>query len=123
MRSSTLVLTIGLLASPLALLAKPQSEPMTNGSVQLAQATIRSGQNAPDQSVNGRPLLDAPVPDTVPLGVSPANRAASAGSRDLTAGPVNATPFSAAPTSALQAGSPATPNGTAGGDATPNLGR
>jgi hypothetical protein len=123
MRSSTLVLTIGMLASPLALLANPQSGPMTDGLVQMAQATAPARQSAPDQSINGRPLLDAPVPDALPQGVAPADRAAGAGSRDLTAGPVNATPFSAAPTSGAQAGSPATPNGTPGGDVTPNLGR
>jgi len=123
MRSSTLLLTVGLLAAPLALLDNPQTGPMTDELMQLAQNTVTNSQAAPDQSINGRPLLDAPVPDAVPLGVSPANRAAAAGSRDLTAGPVNATPFSAGPTSALQSGSPATPNGTAQGDATPNLGR
>jgi hypothetical protein len=123
MRSSTFVLTVGLLTAPLALLGSPQTAPMTDGVMQLAQNTVRNSQSAPDQSINGRPLTDAPTSDLVPLGVSPANRAAAAGSRDLTAGPVNATPFSAGPTSALQAGSPATPNGTAQGDATPNLGR
>jgi hypothetical protein len=122
MRSSTLVLTIGMLASPLALLANPQSAQMTDGLIQLAQVTAPS-QTAPDQSINGRPLLDAPVPSISPPGVSPANRVAAPGSRSLTAGPVNATPFSAGPTSGLQSGSQATPNGTPGGDVTPNLGR
>jgi hypothetical protein len=122
MRSSTLVLTIGMLASPLALLANPQNGQMTDGLFQMAQVTVPA-QTAPDQSINGRPLADAPVSNLTAPGVSPVNRAAGPGSRDLTAGPVNSTPFSAAPTSALQAGSPGSPNGSAGGDVTPNLGR
>ena len=122
MRPSTLVLTIGMLASPFALVANPQAGQMADGLLQMAQVTVPA-RNVPEQSVNGRPLTDAPVPGLAAPGVSPVNRAAGPGSRDLAAGPVNSTPFSAAPTSALQSGSPATPNGTPGGDVTPSLGR
>jgi hypothetical protein len=123
MRSSTLVLTLGLLALPAALLANPPSQPMTDGVLQLAQNTLQNSASAPDQSVNGRPLLPAPVPSGPPPGISPAERVAGAGSRDLVAGPVNSTPFSAGPTSNMQAGSPGSSNGPPGGIATPNLGR
>jgi hypothetical protein len=119
MRSSTIVLAIGLLASPLALLANPAGAPMTNSLTDLVQYTPAP----PDQTIHGRPLTDAPVSNLPPLGVAPVDRAAGPGSRDLSAGPVNATPFSAAPTSNLAAGSPATPNGTAAGVATPSLGK
>ncbi len=118
MRSSTLVLTIGLLATPFALLANPPPGPTPGGSMQLAQNSAV----APQQSINGRPLLDAPTGGPLP-GVAPVDRAGGPGSPSLTAGPVNATPFAAGPTSNYQAGSPGTPNGTPGGLATPNLGR
>ena len=126
MRSSTIALTLGLLASPVALFANPQSQEMSNGLLELVQSTtqttIPSSQTAPDQSINGRPLLDAPVPGPPP-GIAPVDRVAGPGSRDLVAGPVNSTPFSAAPTSNLQGGSQAAPNGAPGGFVTPALGR
>ena len=122
MQSSTIVLTIGLLTAPVALLANPQVGPMTNGLEELAQNTIPRTATAPDQSINGRPLEPAPVPGPPP-GVPPVERAAGPGSRDLVAGPVNSTPFSAGPESNMQAGSPATPNGRPGDVATPALGR
>ena len=118
MHSSTIVLAIGLLASPLALLGNSASQPMVQSLTQLAQYST----GAPEQSIHGRPLADAPVPDAIP-GLSPANRVATHESRSLDAGPVNATPFSAGPISNYAAGSPATPNGISGDVATPGLGK
>ena len=119
MRPSTLVLTIGLLTAPVALLANPS---MTDGLQELAQNTIPQSAIVPDQTIHGRPLEPAPVPGPLP-GIPPVERAGGPGSRDLVAGPVNSLPFSAAPTSNMQAGSPASPNGRPGDVATPSLGR
>jgi hypothetical protein len=119
MRSSTIVLAVGLLASPLALVDNPQSSDMTTGLAQLVQYAT----GAPEQRViGGRPLTDAPRAEPLP-GVAPVDRVAGPGSRSLNAGPVNALPFSAAPLSNAAAGSPGSPNGTPGDIATPNLGR
>lgn len=118
MRSSTIVLVLGILAMPMALLANPQDRPMTDGLLQMVQLTTA----APEQTLNGRPLTDAPVAGPI-HGVSPAERVAGAGSRDLNAGPVASLPFSAGPVSNLQAGSQSTPNGGRDQNATPNLGR
>lgn len=124
MRPNTLVLFLGLLAAPLALFANPQTTAMADGLVQMVQLTTGGPgtTTAPQETINGRPLEPAPTGGPMP-GVSPVDRAAGPGSRSLTAGPINATPFSAGPTSAVQSGSPASPNGTPGGDSTPNLGK
>ena len=118
MQSSILVLITGLLTAPLALIGPPGNAP---GQTKLAQS-VQYSTGAPEQTIHGRPLTDAPVPDSLP-GVAPADRAGGMGSRSLEAGPVNATPFSAAPTSAEQAGSQAYSNGLSRDDGTPNLGK
>lgn len=118
MRPSTLILGLGILATPIALLASPQSPRMTDGLLQMVQLTT----SAPEQTLNGRPLTDAPV--TGPIhGVAPADRVAGTGSRDLNAGPVASLPFSAGPISNEQSGSQSSPNGRQNQDSTPNLGR
>lgn len=118
MRSSTIILALGIMATPVALLASPQSPGMTDGLLQMVQLTT----SAPEQTLNGRPLTDAPVSGPI-HSISPADRAGGAGSRDLNAGPVASLPFSAGPVSNLQAGSQSTPNGGRNQDTTPNLGR
>ncbi len=120
MRSSTILLSVGLLATPLALLANPQAGAGTDGLMQLAQNTATS---VPQQTINGRPLVDAPTAGP-PFGFPPEYRVADPGSRSLNAGPINSTPFSAGPLANSAAGSPGTPNGVPG-DAfvTPNLGK
>lgn len=118
MQSSILVLITGLLTAPLALVGTAGSAPMQNKPVQ----TVQYSTGAPEQTIHGRPLTDAPVPDALPK-VAPVDRAAGPGSRSLDAGPVNATPFSAAPTSAEQAGSQAYSTGSTRDGGTPSLGK
>ena len=103
MRSTTLVLAVGLLASPLALLASPDNTAEAAGSPQLAAAQT-------GDTVNGHVLTDAPVPTVGPAGVSPVDRVAGEGGRTLDAGPANSTPFSNAPTGTLSSGGSQTSN-------------
>lgn len=116
MRSNPLALAVALLAVGQA--SRPGPATAAGWAAQLAQYST----GAPDQTINGRPLQDAPVPPPA-AGVAPVDRVAGPGSRSLSAGPVNATPFSAAPQSGQASGSPASPNGEPGGDVTPNLGK
>ena len=122
MRSSTIVLAIGLLASPLALLASPDSMASADSFTQLVGAQS-------SDTVNGRVLTDAPVPSIGPTGVTPSDRVAGEGSRTLDAGPTNSTPFSSTPSGTLSSGGSQTSNTdrvNAPSDAsgvTPNLGR
>ena len=87
MHSRTIILAIGLLAAPLSLLAAPETAPTGAGGFWLAAA-------AGEETVNGRVLTEAPVPNIGPGGVAPVDRVAGAGSRTLDAGPANSTPFS-----------------------------
>ncbi len=119
MRSHTIVLAVSLLAAPLSLVGLPESS--------------AAGAPPPDQAVsntiNGRALLPAPVPDGLEGGVSPVDRVAQPGSHSLDAGPINGTPFSDTPTGTLSDGGTQidrgdrtfTPADSPG--ATPNLGR
>ncbi len=122
MRSSTLVLAIGLLASPLALLASPDNAASAAGFAELVAAQTQD-------TVNGHVLTDAPVPTVGPAGVSPADRVAGEGSRTLDAGPTNSTPFSNEPSGTLSSGGTQTSNAdrvNSPADAsgvTPNLGK
>ena len=94
MRSSTIVLAVGLLAAPLSLVSVPNSLPDsgTGPSIFMHMANAQT-----PNTVNGRRLEDAPVPGITPGGISPAERAGGPGSGTLDAGPANGTPFSAAP--------------------------
>ncbi len=98
MRSSTIVLAVGLLAAPLALLASPDSTAVAAGFPQLI------AQNDVSNTVNGRPLVDAPVPSIPPAGLPPVDRVAGEGGRALAAGPTNSTPFSNTPSGMLSDG-------------------
>lgn len=123
MYSSTIVLAVALLAAPLALLTSPDNMTATDGFAQLV------ADNTVSNTVNGRPLVDAPVPGGIPAGVAPVDRAAGEGSRTLDAGPVNSTPFSSTPSGTLSDGGTQTsksdrvdaPSGGSG--VTPNLGK
>jgi hypothetical protein len=118
MRSSTIVLAVVLLSSPLALLASPDST-----------ASAAGFPIAADAQGNDTVLKDAPVPSVGPAGVAPVDRVAGAGGRTLDAGPANSTPFSSTPTGTLSSGGTQTSNSDrigspAGGDGvTPNLGK
>ena len=122
MRSSTIVMTIGLLASPLAWLATPDNTAAAAGFTLVAAP-------ATETSVNGHVLTDAPMPRVGPEGIAPVDRAAGAGSRALESGPTNSTPFSSTPSGTLSSGGSQTSNSdrvntpTGGGDTTPNLGK
>ncbi len=114
MRSSTIILAVGLFAAPLAFSPWPSA---------VAQTSAR-----PADSINGRPLQDAPVPRIGPAGVSPADRVAGPGSRALESGPVDGTPFSSTPSGTLsgngsQADSDRGSLPTGSTDSTPNLSR
>ena len=122
MRSNTIVLAVGLLATPLSLLAA--SSPGAP-----APANIWTAAAVPfESSINGHARHPAPRPPVGPPGVAPVDRVAGPGSRTLDAGPVNSTPFSDTPTGTLSGG------GTqesvrdrtvapAGSSVTPNLGK
>ena len=122
MRSSTIVLAVGLLTSPLALLASPDSTASAAGISLVADPPLSS------ETVNGHPLLPAPTvtPDD---GVAPVDRVAGSGSRTLDAGPVNSTPFSNTPSGTLSSGGTQISNAdrvespSGGAGVTPNLGR
>ncbi len=83
----------------------------------------------PQDTVNGRPVVDAPVPRSDPAGVAPVDRVAGEGSRTLDAGPVNSTPFSNAPSGTLSAAAPRPANAdrvdspAERSGVTPNLGK
>lgn len=121
MRSHTIVLAVSLLAAPLSLVGLPDS------------GASAAGAPPPDQTVsntiNGRALLPAPVPDGPESGVSPVDRVAQPGTHSLDAGPINGTPFSDTPSGTLSDGGTQidrgdrtfTPADSPG--ATPNLGR
>ena len=122
MHSRSIVLAIGLLAAPLSLLIAPDSASSGQGNMWLTAATT-------EDTVNGRQLLPAPVPDALPPGVAATDRVAEPGSHTLSAGPTNSTPFSDTPTGTLSEGgdqgsqrdrslAPADASGV-----TPNLGR
>jgi len=81
----------------------------------------------PTDTLNGRPLTDAPVSSIGPGRVAPSDRVGGPGLRSDDAGPVGGTPFSAAPAGTLGGG-----GGDVGGrqgnaesrdGGTPNLGR
>lgn len=122
MRSSTLVLAIGLLASPLALLASPD-----NTAVAAGFPTLAAAQGS--ETINGHVLTDAPVPSVGPAGVAPVDRVGGEGSRTLDAGPTNSTPFSSTPTGSLSSGGTQVSNADRvnspadGAGVTPNLGK
>ena len=122
MRSSTIVLAVGLLTSPLALLVSPGNGADAAGFVQLV-----AGQT--DNTVNGHVLTDAPVPNVEPPGLAPVDRVAGEGSRTLDAGPTNSTPFSSTPTGTLSSGGTQASNADRvnapadGSGVTPNLGK
>ncbi len=96
MRSSTIVLAVGLLAAPLALLTSPDNTAAAEGFPQLL------ADNDVSNTVNGRPLADAPTPSVEPAGVAPSERVA--GARTVEAGPVNSTPFSNTPSGTVSGG-------------------
>ncbi len=122
MRSSTIVLAIGLLAAPLALIVSPDNEASAAGSQVFAAAQSQD-------TINGHVLTDAPVSSIPPQGVAPVDRVAGEGSRTLDAGPINSTPFSSTPTGTLSSGGTQVSNAdrvNAPADAsgvTPNLGK
>ena len=128
MRSSTLVLAVGLLAAPLALLASSDNGAAAagNGAVPGFPMLV-AGQT--ENTVNGHVLTDAPVPSVGPAGLAPVDRVAGAGSRTLDAGPVNSTPFSSTPTGSLSSGGTQASNADRvnapadGSGVTPNLGK
>ena len=120
MRSSTIVLVVGLLAAPLALFGSPETGTPSTGFLQAANAQVPAKTGV---------FVDAPVPRVDPAGISPSDRVAGPGGRALDAGPADGTPFSSTPSGTLQGGgttesnadgirSPADP-----GDTTPNLSR
>ena len=98
MRSSTIVLAVGLLAAPLAMLTSPNNPADAAGFAQLI------ADNSVSNTVNGRPLIDAPVPSVAPAGVAPVNRVDGAGTPIVQAGPVDSTPFSNTPSGMLSGG-------------------
>ena len=123
MRSSTIVLAVGLLAAPLALLASPDNTAAAAGFPTLV------ADNQVSNTVNGRPLVDAPISNLPLPGVAPVDRVAGAGDHATFSGPINSTPFSSQPTGTLsdggtqiakadRANSPADAAGV-----TPNLGK
>ena len=96
MRSSTIVLAVGLFATPLAMLASPDNTASAAApSFPLATST---------DTVNGHVLTDAPVPNSPPAGLPAVDRVAGEGSRTLDAGPTNSTPFSGSPSGTLSSG-------------------
>ena len=97
MHASTLVLAVGLLASPLALLGSPENAVEAEAFPMLVAGPA-------DNTVNGHVLTDAPVPSIPEPGLSPADRVAGEGSRTLDAGPTNSTPFSSTPSGTLSSG-------------------
>ena len=124
MRSSTIVLTVGLLASPLALMTAP-GNPMGSASL------ITAANAQTSDTINGRVLTPAPVPSIQPPGVAPVDRFGGPASQTTNAaGPANSTPFSSTPSGTFTGG-----NGTEtaqsdriltpaeGQDTTPNLSR
>ena len=120
MRSSTIVLAVGLLAAPLALFGSPGAGTPSGGLVQVASAQVPAKTGV---------FVDAPVPRVDPAGISPADRVAGAGGRTLDAGPANGTPFSSTPSGTLGGGGTGESNADAirspadAGDTTPNLSR
>ena len=85
--------------------------------------------DGPTKSINGRPLVDAPLSSLGPAGLPPVDRAAQPGTASQDAGPVNGTPFSATPSGTLSEGGSQTDQhdrslapADAGG-VVPNLGR
>jgi hypothetical protein len=122
MRSSTIVLVVGLLASPLALLASPDNTASAAGFPLVAD--IQG-----DSTIQSQHLQDAPVPSVGPAGVAPVDRAAGAGGRTLDAGPTNSTPFSSTPSGTLSSGGAQISNAdrvdsaAGGAGVTPNLGK
>ncbi len=122
MRSSTLVLAVGLFTSPMAFLVTPDTGAGATGFPTLAAAQT-------DETVNGHVLTDAPVPNIAPPGLPPVDRVAGEGSRTLDAGPTNSTPFSSTPSGTLSSGGTQVSNADRvnapadGTGVTPNLGR
>ena len=94
MRSSTIVLAVGLLAPPLALVASTGQGTPPASLIQTAKAQTSAPAGA-------RVFEPAPVPGVDPAGVSPADRVAGAGGRALDAGPTDGTPFSSTPSGTL----------------------
>ena len=123
MRSSTIVLAVGLLSAPLSFLAgrTPDAalpfDAFNPANVRPVQALVKPG------------FTDAPVSSIPPDGVSPVDRAAGAGTRSFDAGPVNSTPFSDTPTGTLSDGGTQVSRGdrtlapSDGNGVTPNLGK
>ncbi len=121
MRSHTIVLAAGLLAAPLSLFGLPDSGAN-------AAAPQPADQHV-SNTINGRPLLPAPMPNGLEPGISPVDRVAQPGTHSFNAGPINGTPFSDTPTGTLSDGGAQIDSGDRAftpadaPDATPNLGR
>jgi hypothetical protein len=93
MRSSTIVLATGLLAAPLSLLAGQDNTP--------APVVPAADLSVTQTAVNGHVLTPAPMPAIGPSQGSRVDRMGGPDGQAMTAGPVNATPFSAAPAAPL----------------------
>ncbi len=101
MRSSTIVLAVGLFAAPLALLTTPD---VSKGGGNIFAEARAQGSAPGGQPLNNRTFTDAPVSNLATPGVAPADRVAGEGGRTLDAGPVDGTPFSNLPAGYLADG-------------------
>ena len=98
MHPSNIAFAIALVASPLALMT-PVASPARSPAL-----TLVADSPAAPATLNGRALVDAPVPNIEPHHLSIVDRAAQPGIHSDDAGPINGTPFSAAGSGTISEG-------------------